>query len=280
MLIADMTDGFVAEIIARRRAMMTRGKKPRPITNATVNRTCTEPMRKVLNRARDVWGQTVPAIRWRTHMLPEPREIVRELALDEEDKLLEAVRDDYLPLFRFALLTGLRASECMKLTWADIDWGNRLIRVHGKGGKIANIPLEPDVRDLLFPLQKHHAEVVFCYRVARTRGGRIKGEWLPINKDGLQTRWRRDRAAAGVLGYRWHDNRHTAATRVLRASKNLKAVQRLLRHSDIATTTKYAHVTDDDVREALNSAAESRKSSRTVVEKDAEVSDNKKESGN
>ncbi|EHS52593.1 integrase family protein [Rhizobium sp. PDO1-076] len=46
--------------------------------------------------------------------------------------------------------------------------------------------------------------------------------------------------SAGVQSFRFHDTRHTTATRILRAS-NLKVTQRLLGHADIATTTKYAH---------------------------------------
>lgn len=252
--IGDISNGTVAELIAKRRSAMTKGKKPRPISLATVNRTCTEPLRKVLNRARDVWGQTVQPIRWARHILPEPRERVRELSSSEEEKLLLAIRPDFLPIFRFALWTGLRMSEALRLTWADVDWGNRLIRVRGKGGKVASIPLEPDVRDLLFPLQGRHEAAIFCYQTAR--GAET---WKPITYNGLKTRWRRDRQRSGVADYRWHDNRHTAATRLLRASGNVKIVQRMLRHSDISTTTKYAHVTDDDVRIALEAAAEKRR---------------------
>lgn len=252
--IGDISDGTVAELVAKRRAAVTQGKKPRPVSPATVNRTCTEPLRKVLNRAREVWGQTVQPIRWGRHLLSEPRERVRELSANEEEKLLAAIRPDFQPIFHFALWTGLRMSEALRLTWKDIDWGNRLIRVSGKGGKVSTIPLEPDVRDLLFPLQGRHETAIFCYQTARGASA-----WKPITYNGLKTRWARDRAQSGVADYRWHDNRHTAATRLLRASGNVKIVQKLLRHSDISTTTKYAHVSDDDVRIALEAAAERRR---------------------
>ncbi|HEY9057509.1 MAG TPA: tyrosine-type recombinase/integrase, partial [Aurantimonas sp.] len=51
------------------------------------------------------------------------------------------------------------------------------------------------------------------------------------------------------------DTRHTAATRLVRASGNLKLAQRMLGHADLATTTKYAHVTQDDLRAAMEAAA-------------------------
>ena len=58
---------------------------------------------------------------------------------------------------------------------------------------------------------------------------------------------------AGVKNFHFHDTRHTAATRVLRKS-NLKVVQQLLGHEDIKTTTKYAHVMQEDVLNAMEAA--------------------------
>ncbi|MEI5680244.1 MULTISPECIES: tyrosine-type recombinase/integrase, partial [unclassified Mesorhizobium] len=57
-----------------------------------------------------------------------------------------------------------------------------------------------------------------------------------------------------VKNFRFHDTRHTAATRVLRKS-NLRVVQELLGHEDIKTTTKYAHALKEDVRDALDAIA-------------------------
>jgi site-specific recombinase XerD len=51
-----------------------------------------------------------------------------------------------------------------------------------------------------------------------------------------------------------HDQRHTFGTRTLRGSRNLKAVGKLLGHSDLNTTSKYAHVLMEDLRAAMESA--------------------------
>jgi integrase len=74
--------------------------------------------------------------------------------------------------------------------------------------------------------------------------------------------WRRAKPNAELVDYRWHDNRHTTASRFLRATGNLKLCQMLLRHEDIATTMKYAHASTDDLRAALNDVSESRKKPR------------------
>jgi integrase len=60
-------------------------------------------------------------------------------------------------------------------------------------------------------------------------------------------------ARSGVKDLRFHDTRHTAATRVLRES-NLRVVRTLLGHSDGRTTTKYPHDMMDDVLNALEAA--------------------------
>jgi integrase len=83
-----------------------------------------------------------------------------------------------------------------------------------------------------------------------------EGERYPISYWNLQTRWRRALAKAGVTDFRCHDLRHTAATRTLRATGNLKLVQKQLGHKPFTTTAKYAHVVQDDLRDGMALAQE------------------------
>lgn len=253
-ILPAITSSKVAELVARRRG---EGVKP-----ATVNRTVTEPLRRVMNRARDLWEQDVPPIKWGKHLLEEPKERVRSATDVEEEKLLAAMPEDYRPLVAFALASGCRLAECVGLTWAAVDWGGRQIAVLGKGEKPATVPLTPELRDILWPLQGRHKTAVFCYRAAATvhrnrEVVREEGRWYPITYEGMKTAWRR--ADRDVADFRFHDWRHTRATRLLRSSGNLKLVQKLLRHEDITTTAKYAHADDDDLREAMEHEAESRR---------------------
>lgn len=73
---------------------------------------------------------------------------------------------------------------------------------------------------------------------------------------------RRARRQSGVDDFRFHDTRHTIGTRVLRKTGNLKIAQQLLGHTNISTTAKYAHAAIDDVREAMEQVAKSRKKAR------------------
>ena len=245
-LIRDVTDAVVAKLVTKRRSD---GVMP-----ATVNRSVTEPLRKVLRRAAKVWKEPIADVAWSEHLLKEPRERVRELRTDEEGALFAALRPDYVPIIRFALMSGCRLSECTKLTWADVDWGGRLLWISGKGGKRAPIPMNPALRSIIWPLQGHHAESVFTYETVRGGVGIRKGARVPITREGLKTMWRRGPKKA-VADYRFHDNRHTAATRLLRTTGNLAAVKRLLRHEKIETTMRYAHVLDDDLRDAMEATA-------------------------
>ena len=79
----------------------------------------------------------------------------------------------------------------------------------------------------------------------------------------MQTYWHRLRKRAGVVGFRFHDFRHDFGTKLLRATGNLKLVQKAMNHRDIRTTLRYAHVLDAEVAEALERVQKSRTKPRT-----------------
>ena len=70
---------------------------------------------------------------------------MRELVGDERKRLKGAMREDYLPFFRFAQVTGLRLLECL-LRWSEVDWGAGQIRKLGKGGRLVTRPITPTCR--------------------------------------------------------------------------------------------------------------------------------------
>ncbi len=278
-LLTEIGDDEVAKLVAWRRGhRVTRPtKKPRPkgappppVSNATVNRSTTEVLKKLFTRAK-AWGAVFPREpAWKEHWLPEPQERVRELVGDEAERLEEATRDDYGPFFAFAGASGLRLRECL-LKWSEVDWGARRIRKLGKGGKLVTVPITAAIREILWPLQGHHAEYVFTYVAVSTRPGRIRGQRYPVTYQGAKTAWRRLRRTAGVQGFRFHDFRHDVGTKLLRQTGNLKLVQRALNHADLKTTAKYAHVLDSEVADALDRLHEQQ---RAPQKRDAESREN------
>lgn len=245
-LIATITDATVAKAVARRRG--------EDVSAATVNRSVCEPLRAILRRARRIWKQTVEDIEWKDHFLKEPQERVREATSEEEAKLMAAIRGDYAPALRFAILSGCRRAEIVGLEWKDVDFFNREFRVTGKGDKTRTVPMTGAIYALLWGLKDHHKTAVFSYIVKRPRDGATKGKREPISMEGFKSEWRRTKGRAGVADYRFHDNRHTAATRLVRATGNLKAAQKLLGHSELATTSRYSHLTKDDLRAAMEAS--------------------------
>jgi integrase len=237
----------IVRLIAKRRLPDENGKVLSP---ATVNRSVTQPMRALLTRAADTWGQTVQKIEWAKYILKEPQERVRELQSGEEARLLTKLRSDYHPIVLFSLLTGCRMQECLDLTWRQIDWRNQQIRVTGKGSKTRTIPISKKVKELLWPLARAH-ERVFTYASKRADNA-PRGKLLPIEREGLKSIFERAVVAAEIEDFSFHDLRHTCATRLLRRTGNLRLVKELLGHEDIATTLKYAHVTKDDLRDAMD----------------------------
>jgi integrase len=263
-LLTEITGNDVAKLVAWRR-----GHKRRDgtlISPYTVNDTV-EQLKKLFTRAK-AWGvrfHREPT--WRDHWLSEPHERVRELHDVESERLDAEVREDLAPFFAFAKASGMRLNECRGLRWSEVDWSASRIAKPGKGGKLVTLPITSAIREIIWPLRGHHPEWVFTYEAQRTHGGRVKGHRYPLTREGIKTAWRRLRKSADVSGFRFHDFRHNFGTKLLRETGNLKLVQRALNHADIATTTRYAHVLDTEVAEAMEALAKSRKKSRSRLRK-------------
>lgn len=267
----------VALLVAKRRnERRLVGKGDRKVGPATVNRTMTEPLRKVLRRASEVWGSPVAKIRWAEHMLDEPKERVREASPSEEANIDGQLGRGYDEAMKFAFRDGCRRMEIIGLKKTDVDFFNRQFTVTGKGGRQRTIPMSDETYAQLWRLRNEPTEYVFTYIAARTdkRKKIIKGQHYPLTDSGFGSAQRRAIKKAGVTNFRPHDVRHTVATRVLRKS-NLRVVQNLLGHADVTTTTKYAHALSEDIRAALNAASPV----QNPVREDAEDAKMLKENG-
>jgi integrase len=242
--LCDITGPMITQAIARRRG--------EGVSNATINRTVTEPLRRIFRRARNVWDLPVKSIEWKEHLRPEPKERIRALTSEEEVTLFASIpgpdKGDFRALIGFLLKSGFRKREAINLRQRDIDWKRGRISVLGKGNKPSSIPLSAELRAILEPLRAPK-EFVFHFVADRTSKGRTVGERYPITYEGIKTMWRRY-ARSVLTDFRMHDLRHTAATRLGRHT-NIKTVQRFMRHEDVATTAKYLHAFDDDVLAAM-----------------------------
>ncbi len=147
---------------------------------------------------------------------------------------------------------GLRISELCGLQAGDIDWGERLVRVRGKGRKERLIPIgEPAlnaIRDYwsLLPQPPAGESPVFV------AGARKPG---PVSARGLQLRLKKYLAIARLDPHLTpHKLRHSYATHMLDAGADLRSVQELLGHAHLVTTQIYTHLTTERLKRAYDQA--------------------------
>jgi integrase len=171
------------------------------------------------------------------------------LTPEEQQRLIAAVSPRHRPLVVFALVTGLRQAEQWWLRWEDVYEDRVIIRrstggLPPKAGKPREVHL---LAPALAALQstKRRGELVFC----GSRGGR--------RSEGKKPRqWAAWLKAAGITRrVRWHDLRHTCATSLLAGwwgrKWSLDEVCKLLGHSSIAVTERYARKLNETQREAV-----------------------------
>lgn len=264
----DIKDPDVSELVAWRRGQTVKGrKKAKLLAPATVNRSTIEPLQKLFNRAKRAWHMKFDREPdWKVHILKEPIERVREVRPHEEEQIDAAIREEYRAVVAFARASGLRMAECL-LKKEQIDMVGAAIWTTGKGDKPIRKPVTSEMRAILSVAMKNPTEYVFVYKAKRNRTEkdgtqRIRGQFYPVTTSGLKTIWRRARlrknGPALPADLRFHDTRHDFATNLLRETGNLKLVQKALGHSKIETTTKYAHVLDDEVAAGMEAAAQAR----------------------
>lgn len=254
--------------VARRSAPDATGKTLAP---ATINRE--------IELARRVWKwldsreYAVKRIAWGNLLLKEPQERIRELSAEEEKKLFLLLDPRLVPVVQFALMSGKRRSEVIRLEWDRISWNAMTATVAGKGDTVQHIILtQPMIKLLREQPRVDGCPFVFTYECERDaparddRPARKKGARYPFTVQGWRRRWKAALTAAGIKDFRFHDLRHTAATRLVRTSGNLKLAQKMLGHTDIATTARYAHATEDDLRGVLERMHESGSPSRNEEE--------------
>ena len=182
------------------------------------------------------------------------RERRRERFLSDAEyvRLGEALRDaersempSAVAAVRLLMLTGCRLSEILTLRWdyVDMEAGQLHLPDSKSGAKIVHLG-EPALA-VLRGIQR--AEGNPWVIVGRRRGRHLAD---------LQTAWRRIRAQAGLHDVRIHDLRHSFASGGLLVGEGLPMIGKLLGHTQVQTTARYAHLAADPVRAAANRISE------------------------
>lgn len=180
------------------------------------------------------------------------KEVKREryLTPDELARLGQVLREsegepEAANCIRLLLLTGCRLGEIQTLKWEYIDFKAGALRLPDSktGAKI--VPIGQAVIEVLkdIPKLKNNPYVVT---------GRVEGQYLTD----IQKPWRRLRKRADLDGLRIHDLRHSFASDALQLGQDLTMIGRLLGHTQVQTTARYAHLKTDPIRMAADTVAD------------------------
>ncbi|HKQ34015.1 MAG TPA: site-specific integrase [Nitrospiraceae bacterium] len=183
---------------------------------------------------------------------PKPNNVlVRYLIASQEADLLASLPARFHPIVATALHTGLRQGELLRLRWADIDWTVGVLTIHEtKAGERRRVPMnsvmqtlltgmrdteKPASTDRVFPHDQRYLRRIFAKAVAR----------------------------AGLAPFRFHDLRHTFASRLAMNGANDRTLMALGGWKSPRMLDRYAHLSPAHLWQAIEGLAQTRTGSKT-----------------
>lgn len=160
------------------------------------------------------------------------------------------------PEFDLALQTGMRRGEQYRLRWQDVDLKREILTIpRSKHGEKRYIPINSAAHEALLALRERTGGLGYV----------CPGLDGPRNRDNRH--WFEDTVrVARVKDFRWHDLRHTFASRLVMAGVDIRTVAELMGHKTLAMTMRYAHLAPAHQRAAIERIAAKRTDTRTSTE--------------
>ena len=226
---------------------------------------CLEILSKMFNLA-ELWGLRPDGSNPRKH-IKKYREEKRERFLSAAElrrvgQVLDEMEAEGLEMpsaiaaVRLLILTGCRLNEIMTLKWSYVDLGAGTLNLPDSktGAKVVHIGKPAaDVLRGIPPLPGNPWVIT-----GKNPGARLSD---------LQPFWQRLRARAGLKDARIHDLRHTFASAAVAAGQGLPMIGKLLGHTQVQTTARYAHLAADPVKAAAEQVSASNSCGRARREK-------------
>ncbi len=212
------------------------------VKDSTINREVT--ILKGLFSKAVSWGKNAENPVKKVKLFKENNARTRFLEKGEIELLLKASSDWLRPIVMTALHTGMRKGEILNLTWDDVDFGNRILRVRDSKSKEArsidmSLPLVSTLKALP---QNAGSPYVFPDKRGNRAGlfGRIRGQFL------------RAVTSAEIKDFRFHDLRHTFASHLAMQGVDLFTIGAFLGHkSGYRMTQRYAHLSPRHRQKAI-----------------------------
>jgi integrase len=175
----------------------------------------------------------------------------RYLSKEEAQQLFEAVRVSENTMLQYIIpmliLTGARKREVLDAKWEDFDLTRRQWRIPvTKLGRPRHVPISEGVLQLLASVP-HDPSHPWVFANPKTK----------IPYVSIFGSWNTARSRAGLADVRIHDLRHSFASFLVNAGRSLYEVQKILGHTQVKTTQRYAHLSQETLIDAANAAMNS-----------------------
>jgi integrase len=243
-ILRDITPSDLERFKAARLNTPTKRRNKQQRSIASVNRELSV-MRRMLNIAKkNKWIIDNPFSQADSIIsLADERTRERIITRDEEAQLLAACehprRTHLKPIIICALDTGMRRGEILALRWLDVDFENEVITVaefHTKTLRERHVSMTVRLR-----LELEH----LYQNSPRKLEERVFGVAVNVKRS-----FDSARRAAGLANLRFHDLRHTAATRLVQGHAPLQEVGRILGHTQASTTYRYVNANVETAKRA------------------------------
>ena len=179
-------------------------------------------------------------------LMEENNKMERYLSVEEAERLYGAVCKSENAMLKYIvpmlILTGARKREVLDARWEDFDLGRRAWRIPiSKSGKARHVPLSDGALALLATMPR----TMDC-------------KWAFANPEtgkpyvSIFYAWNTARKSVGLSDVRMHDLRHSFASLLINSGRTLYEVQHILGHTQVKTTQRYAHLSQDTLLDASN----------------------------
>ncbi len=223
-----------------------------PLKVATINHHL-KLLKAIFNRAIKTGKLTYNPVR-AVKLFKENNARTRCLTDEEEARLFAQLSDRIKPLVTVALHTGMRQGELLNLRWDDVDFYTGTLRVReAKSGEGRSVTMNSVVRETLQAVRREQIQKAR----EQAKGGReILSPFVFCSHKGrflhnLAKDWYPALEAAGIEDFRFHDLRHTFASRLAMAGVDLYTVQRAGGWKTAVMVQRYAHLSPDHMRAAV-----------------------------
>jgi integrase len=181
-------------------------------------------------------------------LMEENNQMERYLSVEEAERLYDAVCKSQNTMLKYIvpmlILTGARKREVLDAKWEDFDINRRIWRISiSKSGKARHVPISDGAMTVLSSLPKN-GNTGYAFANPKTSKPFVS----------VFVAWNTARKSAGLSDVRMHDLRHSFASLLINSGRTLYEVQHILGHTQVKTTQRYAHLSQDTLLAAANAA--------------------------